>query len=220
MDADFQCIMIHGDARWEKGAAQLWLRLFKRCGMTFVLLCAHWFKTWCSLLLFLQHAHPLRCTHLRAPRIPRFYAHIVSWSVQHRLVSRHGKFGDLWRHFLTDRPLSVKPHLSRISPFHVQCHWDMNQKTSKDLIFHRKTAASPLQCKKGSWMELFYAESRLNANLEFRQAIQVKHCGLLYPLAHTARPSYTSSFTLQAPAPVGCFTDSNVTFLAQRAQKT
>lgn len=106
--------------------------------------------------------------------------------------------------------------------FHLslQCHWDMNQKTSKDLIFHRKTAASPLQCKKGSWMELFYAESRLNANLEFRQAIQVKHCGLLYPLAHTARPSYTSSFTLQAPAPVGCFTDSNVTFLAQRAQKT
>lgn len=69
-------------------------------------------------------------------------------------------------------------------------------------------------------MELFYAESHLNANLELRQAIQVKQCGLLYPSAHTARPSYTSSFILQTPAPVACFADSNVTFLAQRAQKT
>lgn len=117
MGAGFQCMMIHGDARREKGAAQLWHRLFKRRGMTFALLCAHWFRIWCSLLLILQHAHPLRCSHLRAAHIPGFYAHIVSWSVQRGLVSRQGKFGDLC--FLEDQPSSVKSHLSRISPFFV-----------------------------------------------------------------------------------------------------
>lgn len=54
-------------------------------------------------------------------------------------------------------------------------------------------------------MELFCAKRRLKANLELRQAVQVTQCGLLYPSAHTARPSYTSSFTLQAPAAVACF---------------
>lgn len=69
MDTRFQCMMIHEDARREKGAARLWHRLFKRRGMTFALLCGHWFKTWRSLLLLLQHAHPFRRSHLRTARI-------------------------------------------------------------------------------------------------------------------------------------------------------
>lgn len=63
-------------------------------------------------------------------------------------------------------------------------------------------------------------ERSSNANLEVRQAAQVKQCGLLYPSAHTARPSYTSSFTLQAPALLAYFTETNVTFQVQQAQTT
>lgn len=81
MDTRFQCMMIHGDARREKGAARLWHRLFKRRGMTFALLCAHWFKTWGSLLLLLllQHAHPLRRSHLRTARIQG--SSRINWSL-------------------------------------------------------------------------------------------------------------------------------------------